>query len=475
MVGIVGDCIPAYYDQVKGSCCYHPQSEKFEDDYKVTRKLGGGAQAEVFECIHRYSKQVQAVKVFRQRSSDGRREAKYLRKLQSHPNIIGYKQQYEQEDSFSLVMECGLMDLLEYALHHSVVPWDGRSPFPQLREGQIAHLARGMAKAVQHCHQLGILHRDIKTTNFAMGADGYVKLIDFGFAFSIKQGKFPKACIGTTEFWAPEVAEKDVLYGTEADVYALGVTIYHLITGRLPDLGKQANKKGFQSTSVEQMFDTYRHKFKNLPSQAVDLLQKMLRTDPGNRITIDEVVQHPWMNENENEGLRQYIWHLQNSAKQNYLPQLHGLHPKNPTQKAPTFRQNKQQNHLSQVTSGLIKNDTANIREGYHPQIKGAYAGYLRARNNNNMAAIDKRQSSLRKVGKIAKQWWARLGCKVEVIDHKKERESLYLKQQQRGYLQVSVVDRNNVREIDQRQFQAKKCQGELSNLLPPIMRGRKF
>ena len=99
-----------------------------------------------------------------------------------------------------------------------------------------------IATGLQYAHSQGVIHRDLKPANLLLTVDGVVKLSDLGLARLYEGGHDPRLtmeglCLGTPEYMAPEQAEDAHSAGPSSDIYSLGATLFHLLTGQLPVKG----------------------------------------------------------------------------------------------------------------------------------------------------------------------------------------------------------------------------------------------
>ncbi|HMD31036.1 MAG TPA: SUMF1/EgtB/PvdO family nonheme iron enzyme [Candidatus Acidoferrales bacterium] len=208
--------------------------------YRVLATLGKGGMGVVYKVQHITLEELRALKVmFPQLAADAKfrqrflREARETRKLRNNPNIVAVEDQEQAEDgSLYIVMEYvegpSLRDLLRNA----------RGPLPIARA---LGIARGMAAGLQSAHALGMVHRDIKPDNVMIARDAagrdVVKVADFGI-MALKEGStaLSSGPLMTAPYAAPE--QWKGIPGSEldgrTDLYAVGMTLYEMLTGRLP-------------------------------------------------------------------------------------------------------------------------------------------------------------------------------------------------------------------------------------------------
>ena len=200
--------------------------------YHVRRALGEGGMAAVYEAYDTRLERSIAIKVIRPEKTSApdflarfEREAKALAQL-SHPNIVKVLDSGEQNGMPYLVMEYIPGGTLKQRLA-------GAMPAPQA-----ARWLAPVARALEYAHAHGIVHRDVKPANILIGEGDHPLLSDFGIARLLEASEgealtAPGAGIGTPEYMAPEQGTGGKVDG-RADVYALGVVFYELVTGRRP-------------------------------------------------------------------------------------------------------------------------------------------------------------------------------------------------------------------------------------------------
>ncbi|KAI0241367.1 Protein kinase [Massospora cicadina] len=142
--------------------------------------------------------------------------------------------------------------------------------------------------AVEYCHRHKIVHRDLKPENLLLDPFDNVKIADFGLSNIMSDGDFLKTSCGSPNYAAPEVIGGKLYAGPEVDVWSCGVILYVMLCGRLP----------FDDEYIPHLFKKITEGIFSLPTylsnDARHLLSSMLVVDPLQRMTIQEVRQHPW-------------------------------------------------------------------------------------------------------------------------------------------------------------------------------------
>ena len=219
--------------------------------YEITQRIGSGGMGAVYlarRADSQYQKQVAIKLIKRGMDTDAmlrrfRNERQILAGL-DHPNIARLLDGDTTDDGLPyFVMEYveGL-PIDEYCERHS------------LDVGARLRLFREVCAAVSYAHRHAVIHRDLKTSNILVGADGVPKLLDFGIARLLQQGDSAEAAVTLLEqrVMTPEYASPEHLRGepvtTASDVYSLGVVLYRLLTGQLPHRVKSRSPEDMART-----------------------------------------------------------------------------------------------------------------------------------------------------------------------------------------------------------------------------------
>lgn len=269
--------------------------------YKQGQLLGEGAFGATYLCTNNVSNKKYACKnipVLRSNIQEQirvKREVDILSSITciNHPNLISLEEVFEDESHVYIVMELcnggSLSDRLRY---------EG-----SLTEKEAAIAIKDIMMAIEACHKVGIVHRDLKLNNVMYHTcheNSKLKLIDFGV--SAYYDKIEPLCgaYGNAKYMAPEMLYGP--YGPEVDIWSGGVLLCKLLIGYYP-----YNVEEFAEMDKFQLFQTlYVRPFQwplfftkfpwpNISEGAKDLVKSMLEIDVGKRLSASQVLEHPWI------------------------------------------------------------------------------------------------------------------------------------------------------------------------------------
>ncbi len=159
----------------------------------------------------------------------------------------------------------------------------------KLKEGIAKFVFKQIVEGLQHCHSRSILHRDIKLDNVLLNGNGDIKICDFGVSKIVRKNERMTEQCGTPAYIAPEILRDQGYEGFAVDIWSAGVALFAMLCGTVPF--KSKNMHDLHKLIMKGKFN-----FKeSLTEEAKDLLQRMLECDPRKRITIEEILDHPWM------------------------------------------------------------------------------------------------------------------------------------------------------------------------------------
>jgi serine/threonine protein kinase len=154
-----------------------------------------------------------------------------------HPNVVNYIESYEDTRYLYIIME-NVEGALELKSFINKLEGERTDPSqPIMAEKDAARLMLMFSKGLHHIHTNGVVHRDIKPENCLMDKDGVLKIIDFGLARGNKSDLLGNCLVGTPLFISPEIYEAEGrgdVYKPAVDIYALGVSMFRILTGEFP-------------------------------------------------------------------------------------------------------------------------------------------------------------------------------------------------------------------------------------------------
>jgi serine/threonine protein kinase len=252
--------------------------------YRLLERLGSGGMANVFLCEHLFLRRRVAIKLLPvERSRDGvaierfYREARAVASL-DHPNIVRAHDIDHDGEIHYIVME-----YVEGRSLHAIVSQRG-----PLSIERTAHYIAQAAEALQHAHEAGLIHRDIKPGNLLLDKSGTIKVLDMGLARffhdstdNLTQRHESKVVLGTADYLSPEQAIDSHAVDIRSDIYSLGITFYFLLTGKAPcGEGTIAEKLLWHQMRSARPIQELRPE---IPPELAAVLAKMMARSPDER------------------------------------------------------------------------------------------------------------------------------------------------------------------------------------------------
>ncbi len=204
---------------------------KLDGRYEITELIGVGGMADVYKATDIVEDRTVAVKILKTEFASNeefvrrfRNESKAIAVL-SHPNIVKiFDVGFSEKIQFIVMEYIDGITLKEFMEQQGVIKWK-----------DCVHFIIQILRALQHAHDRGIVHRDIKPQNIMLFADGTIKVMDFGIArFAREEGKtISDKAIGSVHYISPEQARGDVT-DEKSDIYSVGVMMYEMLCGEKP-------------------------------------------------------------------------------------------------------------------------------------------------------------------------------------------------------------------------------------------------
>ena len=250
--------------------------------------LGKGAFGEVWKVTHENSKKVYCIKMMIKRDIF---EQKLINQINkeigimyniNHPYSVKLYNHFEDNEKLYLIMELASNGNLYNFIQNN------KNQKIKTKE-MIKKIIIQVIEIIKYLHSLDIIYRDIKPENILLDKDYNVKLCDYGWASYLSKGQFCSAYCGTPEYVSPEVIKK-YPYNEKVDIWGIGVLIFELVFGYPP----------FTSNFNEDRFNNIKEGKINWPKdlndmELKDLIEKILKVNPKDRISLDEIEKHQWL------------------------------------------------------------------------------------------------------------------------------------------------------------------------------------
>ncbi|KAM0787411.1 hypothetical protein ACM66B_003494 [Microbotryomycetes sp. NB124-2] len=280
-------------ERKRGPATLHDREDpKHIGPWRIGKTIGKGSSGRVKIARHTVTRQYAAVKIVPkprpQASSSVSKTDKMLlgiereiviMKLIEHPNVLRLLDVWETGNDLYLIMEYAEGgELFDYLVSRG-----------RLHADEALHYFQQIISGVDYCHRFNICHRDLKPENLLLDGEKNIKIADFGMAALERGGKLLETSCGSPHYASPEIVAGLNYHGSSSDIWSCGIILFALLTGRLP----------FDDENIRNLLAKVKvGKFnmpQELPTDAKDLIRRMLEVDPEKRITMDEIQKHPWV------------------------------------------------------------------------------------------------------------------------------------------------------------------------------------
>jgi len=244
--------------------------------YLIVDSLGQGGMGQVFQAVHTLMGRTVAVKVLPKHLMSPDAIERFKREIRAqaqvdHKNLVRALDAGHAGNVYYLVTE-----FVDGSDLRRVVRRLGKLPL-----GGASWIAAQVAWGLDHAHQRGLIHRDIKPGNVLVGSDGSAKLSDLGLVGFFADGEIDELSagkmVGTADYISPEQVRSPERVGQPADIYSLGCTIYFMVTGQVPFPGGTTREKCHKQCQIPPLDP--RRLNPHLDDAFVDLLADMMEKD----------------------------------------------------------------------------------------------------------------------------------------------------------------------------------------------------
>uniref|UniRef100_A0A1B0FH58 Aurora kinase n=1 Tax=Glossina morsitans morsitans TaxID=37546 RepID=A0A1B0FH58_GLOMM len=282
-----------YKDNVKGISlkmmsheAYGQPYEWSTRDFEMGAPLGRGKFGRVYLAREVTTKYIVAMKVmFKAEIEKGNVQRQVLREIEiqsrlKHPNILRLLTWFHDDVRIYLALEIASEGELFKHLRNN-------QRFDEFRSAKYTYQ---VADALNYCHLNNVIHRDLKPENILLTSSDDIKLADFGWSAHTLSNKRKTMC-GTIDYLPPEMVDGRA-YNDSVDQWCLGVLCYEFLVGSAPFESKDTQKTYEKIRRLEVHYPSF------LSAGAKDLISKLLRKTSDGRITLVDVMKHPWIKQN---------------------------------------------------------------------------------------------------------------------------------------------------------------------------------
>lgn len=253
-------------------------------DYIIKKTIGTGTFSTVKLGVHRITQKKVAVKILDKNKIESKDDLeRIIREMQiltemDHQNVIKIFKIYEEEDNFSIIMEyCEGGELFNYIVKKQ-----------RLSEDETCFFFYQIINGIEYIHSKGIAHRDLKPENLLIGKNQILKIIDFGLSnFYDGQKRLETPC-GSPCYASPEMVKGKKYDGFNIDIWAIGVILFAMLCGYLPFEDDENDNDILFSQIIKNKIEYPSF----LSELSLDMLKRILVSDPLKRITVDEIKKH---------------------------------------------------------------------------------------------------------------------------------------------------------------------------------------
>ena len=257
-------------------------------DFDIIKELGSGSFGNVYLVQHKVTKAQYALKAIDKRNKANQEEKPYFKREVEvmykihHPNVVKLYGHFEDKNYCYFIME-----YIPKGNLFNLLPTDKKK---RISTKLCASLIKDVISAIYFLHNMKppIIHRDIKPENVLLSDKFEAKLTDFGWSNYIEDGEKRTTVCGTPIYLAPEIFEEKG-HDEAVDLWCIGVLLFELATANVPFQGNDLNKL---KENILKLKITWP---KDINTDAKNLIMKILKLDPKQRLPLEEMMKHPFI------------------------------------------------------------------------------------------------------------------------------------------------------------------------------------
>ena len=268
-----------------------PNGQSSTRKFSKGRLLGKGGFAKVYEAVNTESKQPFAVKIMEKSAiSKSRARHKFMSEIKihkslSHVNIVKFEGFFEDNENIYILLELCTNQTLSDLMRRR----------KRLTELEVRSYLAQIISSLRYLHAHRVIHRDIKLGNIFLSDKMEIKMGDFGLAAKLEfEGEKKRTICGTPNYIAPEILQGKSGHSYEVDIWSFGVLMFTMLVGKPP----------FETNDVRTTYRRIKMNAYNFPqhvtvsSEARDLIEKILVSNPSSRLTLTQIEEHEFFTKN---------------------------------------------------------------------------------------------------------------------------------------------------------------------------------
>jgi serine/threonine protein kinase len=253
--------------------------------YDIGEELGHGAFSHVCIATNSETGSTHAIKIF---SKSNLANEEYVTRFQReidtmahlrHDNLVALYDFFWDDENFYLILDlCRGGELFDYIANHD-----------RISEPTAALIFQQVVSAIAYCHASRVAHRDLKPENVLIVSWPHVKVADFGLCGFLSESQLMRTFCGSPCYCAPECLSRLRYDGRQSDIWSLGVMLFTIVTGEHP--WTVTNASLMLRQILKAAFTIPAH----VSQSCRELIQSMMKVIPAERITMEGILQHPWL------------------------------------------------------------------------------------------------------------------------------------------------------------------------------------